>query len=234
MAIKYKRVLIKISGEALSGDDKHGVNKEMAQAVAKQLIEISSKGVQVGVVVGGGNFYRGRNSQDIDRATGDYMGMLATVMNGLALQDTIINLSGKAKLMTSIEIKGIGEAYNRRQALNYLDSGNILIFAGGTGSPFFTTDTTAALRAAEIDADVLLLAKNIDAVYSADPSLDSSAERYSHLTYMDIISRDLRVMDLTAASLCMDNQIKIYVFALADKGNLLKVVSGENIGTLIE
>ena len=232
--MKYKRVLIKVSGEALAGPDKFGVNGEMTVGVAKQIKEIVDAGVQVAVVCGGGNFFRGRTGGNIDKPTADYMGMLATVMNGLVLQDSLLSIGCEAKLMTAIEIRDMAEGYARRKALDYLDEGKVVIFGGGTGSPFFTTDTTAALRAAEIGADVLLLAKNIDAVYSADPNVDPNAERYSELTYMDIIEKDLKVMDLTAATLCKDTGTKIYVFALKEEGNLMKVINGENVGTLIQ
>ncbi|MBQ6582602.1 MAG: uridine monophosphate kinase, partial [Mogibacterium sp.] len=184
--------------------------------------------------VGGGNFIRGRTGKNIDRATADYMGMLATVMNALALQDSLLSIGCGTKVMTAIEIRDMAEGYSRRKALDYLAENKVVIFGGGTGSPFFTTDTTAALRAAEIGAEVLLLAKNVDAVYSADPDEDPNAERYTELTYMDIIEKELRVMDLTAATLCKDNNIRIYVFALAGEGNLMKVINGENIGTLIQ
>lgn len=234
MAVKYERVLIKVSGEALAGSDKFGVNDEELEKVARQLKEIKEAGVEVGVVVGGGNFFRGRTGGNIDKPTADYMGMLATVMNGLALQDALLAIGCPAKLMTSIEIRDMAEGYARRKALDYLNEGKIVIFGGGTGSPFFTTDTTAALRAAEIGADVLLLAKNIDAVYSDDPGKNPDAERYTELSYMDIIERDLKVMDLTAATLCKDTNTKIYVFALAKEGNLKKVINGENVGTLIQ
>ncbi|MBQ0040596.1 MAG: UMP kinase [Clostridiales bacterium] len=232
--MKFKRVLIKVSGEALAGDDKFGVNGEMTVGVAKQIKEIVDAGVQVAVVCGGGNFFRGRTGGSIDKPTADYMGMLATVMNGLALQDSLLSIGCEAKLMTAIEIRDMAEGYARRKALDYLEEGKVVIFGGGTGSPFFTTDTTAALRAAEIGADVLLLAKNIDAVYSADPNVDPNAERYTNLTYMDIIEKDLKVMDLTAATLCKDTGTKIYVFALKEEGNLMKVINGENVGTLIQ
>lgn len=234
MAIKYKRVLIKVSGEALAGNDKFGVNAEQIEKVALQIKEIRDAGVDVGVVVGGGNFFRGRTGGNIDKPTADYMGMLATVMNGLALQDALLSVGCDAKLMTSIEIRDMAEGYARRKALDYLNEGKVVVFGGGTGSPFFTTDTTAALRAAEIGADVLLLAKNIDAVYSDDPAKNLSAERYTELSYMDIIDRDLKVMDLTAATLCKDTETKIYVFALSEEGNLMKVINGENVGTLIQ
>ncbi len=204
MSVKYKRVLIKVSGEALAGEDRFGVNGDQLEKVAKQIKEIRDIGVEVGVVVGGGNFFRGRTGGNIDKPTADYMGMLATVMNGLALQDALLSVGCEAKLMTSIEIRDMAEGYARRKALDYLAEGKVVVFGGGTGSPFFTTDTTAALRAAEIGADVLLLAKSVDAVYSSDPDIDPDAERYTELSYMDIIDRDLRVMDLTAATLCKD------------------------------
>ena len=233
MATKYKRVLIKLSGEALAGEDKFGVNPEMTAKTAAQIKEIHDQGVQIAIVVGGGNFFRGRTGKNIDRATADYMGMLATVMNALALQDSLLSIGCDAKVMTAIEIRDKAEGYSRRKALDYLDDNKVVIFGGGTGSPFFSTDTTAALRAAEMNAEVILLAKNIDAVYSEDPNVNPNAERYEELTYMDIVEKELRVMDLTAATLCKDNDIQLYVFAMAEEGNLMKVINGENVGTLI-
>ena len=233
MATKYKRVLIKLSGEALAGEDKFGVNPEMTAKTAAQIKEIHDQGVQIAIVVGGGNFFRGRTGKNIDRATADYMGMLATVMNALALQDSLLSIGCDAKVMTAIEIRDMAEGYSRRKALDYLDDNKVVIFGGGTGSPFFSTDTTAALRAAETNAEVILLAKNIDAVYSEDPNVNPDAERYEELTYMDIVEKELRVMDLTAATLCKDNDIQLYVFAMAEEGNLMKVINGENVGTLI-
>lgn len=233
MATKYKRVLIKLSGEALAGEDKFGVNPEMTAKTAAQIKEIHDQGVQIAIVVGGGNFFRGRTGKNIDRATADYMGMLATVMNALALQDSLLSIGCDAKVMTAIEIRDMAEGYSRRKALDYLDDNKVVIFGGGTGNPFFSTDTTAALRAAEMNAEVILLAKNIDAVYSEDPNVNPDAERYEELTYMDIVEKELRVMDLTAATLCKDNDIQLYVFAMAEEGNLMKVINGENVGTLI-
>lgn len=233
MATKYKRVLIKLSGEALAGEDKFGVNPEMTAKTAAQIKEIHDQGVQIAIVVGGGNFFRGRTGKNIDRATADYMGMLATVMNALALQDSLLSIGCDAKVMTAIEIRDMAEGYSRRKALDYLDDNKVVIFGGGTGSPFFSTDTTAALRAAEMNAEVILLAKNIDAVYSEDPNVNPDAERFEELTYMDIVEKELRVMDLTAATLCKDNDIQLYVFAMAEEGNLMKVINGENVGTLI-
>ena len=233
MATKYKRVLIKLSGEALAGEDIFGVNPEMTAKTPAQIKEIHDQGVQIAIVVGGGNFFRGRTGKNIDRATADYMGMLATVMNALALQDSLLSIGCDAKVMTAIEIRDMAEGYSRRKALDYLDDNKVVIFGGGTGSPFFSTDTTAALRAAEMNAEVILLAKNIDAVYSEDPNVNPDAERYEELTYMDIVEKELRVMDLTAATLCKDNDIQLYVFAMAEEGNLMKVINGENVGTLI-
>ena len=233
MATKYKRVLIKLSGEALAGEDKFGVNPEMTAKTAAQVKEIHDQGVQIAIVVGGGNFFRGRTGKNIDRATADYMGMLATVMNALALQDSLLSIGCDAKVMTAIEIRDMAEGYSRRKALDYLDDNKVVIFGGGTGSPFFSTATTAALRAAEMNAEVILLAKSIDAVYSEDPNVNPDAERYEELTYMDIVEKELRVMDLTAATLCKDNDIQLYVFAMAEEGNLMKVINGENMGTLI-
>ena len=233
MGIKYKRVLIKLSGEAIAGDDKFGVNDEMTLKVARQIKGIVDNNVQVAIVVGGGNFFRGRNGGNIDRATADYMGMLATVMNALALQDSLLSIGCDAKTLTAIEMRDLAEGYSRRKALDYLEAGKVVIFGGGIGSPFFSTDTAAALRAAEIDAEVILLAKNIDAVYSEDPKVNPNAIRYTDLSYIDILEKNLRVMDLTAATLCRDNNINIYVFALSDEGNLMKVINGENVGTLI-
>lgn len=234
MGIKYKRVLIKLSGEALAGEDKFGVNPDVTLKTAEQIKEIRANGVDVAVVVGGGNFFRGRTGGNIDRATADYMGMLATVMNALALQDSLLSIGCEAKVMTAIEIRDMAEGYSRRKSLDYLEAGKVVIFGGGTGSPFFSTDTTAALRAAEMNAEVILMAKAIDAVYSADPKLDPDAVKYERLTYMDIVEKNLKVMDLTAATLCKDNSIKLYVFALAEENGLMKVINGENIGTLVE
>nr|WP_314631111.1 UMP kinase [uncultured Mogibacterium sp.] len=234
MGIKYKRVLIKLSGEALAGEDRFGVNPDVTLKTAEQIKEIRASGVDVAVVVGGGNFFRGRTGGNIDRATADYMGMLATVMNALALQDSLLSIGCEAKVMTAIEIRDMAEGYSRRKSLDYLEAGKVVIFGGGTGSPFFSTDTTAALRAAEMNAEVILMAKAIDAVYSADPKLYPDAVRYERLTYMDIVEKNLKVMDLTAATLCKDNSIKLYVFALAEENGLMKVINGENIGTLVE
>ena len=230
----YKRVLLKISGEALAGSDHFGINEAMTQKVAKEVKQIHDLGVEVAIVVGGGNFWRGRTSKDMDRATADYMGMLATVMNSLALQDAFLALGVPAKVQTAIEMKEIAEPYARRRALSHLEHGDIVIFGAGTGSPFFSTDTAAALRAAEIDADVILLAKNVDGVYDSDPVTNPNAVRFDELTHMEVVEKDLKVMDLTAATLCKDNHIIIHVFAIAEEGNVVKAIAGEKIGTIIK
>ena len=230
----YKRVLLKISGEALAGSERFGINEEMTRKVAGEVKQIHDLGVEVAIVVGGGNFWRGRTSKDMDRATADYMGMLATVMNALALQDAFLALGVPAKVQTAIEMREIAEPYARRKALSHLEGGDVVIFGAGTGNPFFSTDTTAALRAAEIDAEVILLAKNIDGVYDSDPAVNPDAKMFTELTHMDVVEKDLKVMDLTAATLCKDNNIKIHVFAIAEEGNVLKAIAGEKIGTIIK
>lgn len=230
----YKRVLLKISGEALAGEQRFGINEDMTRKVAAEVKQIHDLGIEVAIVVGGGNFWRGRTSKDMDRATADYMGMLATVMNSLALQDAFLALGVPAKVQTAIEMREIAEPYARRKALSHLEHGSIVIFGAGTGSPFFSTDTTAALRAAEMDVDTILLAKNVDAVYDKDPSIYKDAVKFKRLTHMEVVEKDLKVMDLTAATLCKDNNIKIHVFAIAEEGNVMKAVLGEDIGTIIE
>ncbi|MCI8610195.1 MAG: UMP kinase [Firmicutes bacterium] len=229
----YKRVLLKISGEALAGSDKFGINEEMTRKVAQEIKQIHELGVEVAIVVGGGNFWRGRTSKDMDRATADYMGMLATVMNTLALQDAFLAIGVSAKVQTAIEMREIAEPYARRKALSHLEHGDVVIFGAGTGNPFFSTDTAAALRAAEIDAEVILLAKNVDGVYDSDPATNPDAMRFDELSFMEVIEKDLKVMDLTAATLCKDNHIGIHVFAIAEDGNVLRAIAGEKIGTII-
>ncbi len=233
MEAKYKRVLLKISGEALAGDEHFGINETMLKKVALQIKEITNMGVQVAVVVGGGNFWRGRTSTSMDRATADYMGMLATVMNAMALQDAFEAEGLPTRVQTAIEMREVAEPYVRRKAISHLDHGKVVIFGAGTGNPFFSTDTTAALRAAEIDAEVILLAKKVDAVYSDDPATNPNAIRYEALTHKEVLEQDLKVMDSTAASLCRDNNIAIHVFALAEEGNVMKAVCGEKIGTIV-
>ncbi len=233
MKPKYKRVILKVSGEALAGDDHFGINEQMRKKVARQIKEIHDLGVQVAVVVGGGNFWRGRTSEHMDRATADYIGMLATVMNALALQDAFEAEGMPTRVHTAIEMREVAEPYVRLKAISQLKKNKVVIFAAGTGNPFFSTDTTAALRAAEIDAEVILLAKNIDAVYSDDPAVNPDAERYESLTHREVLEKDLKVMDSTAASLCRDNNINIHVFGIAEDGNVMKAVCGEKIGTII-
>lgn len=230
----YKRVLLKISGEALAGDQKFGISDETTNTVAKQIKELCDLGVETAIVVGGGNFWRGRSSENMDRATADYMGMLATVMNALALESAL-NIHGvKARVQTAIEMREIAEPYARMKAISRLERKEVVIFGAGTGNPFFSTDTTAALRAAEMDAEVILLAKNVDAVYSDDPETNPNAERYDSLTFKAVVDQDLKVMDLTAATLCRDNGIAIHVFGVAGEGNIMKAVCGEKIGTIIK
>ena len=233
MEAKYKRVLLKISGEALAGDKKVGINEEMLKKVALQVKEVTELGVEVAVVVGGGNFWRGRTSKDMDRATADYIGMLATCMNALSLQDAIEAVGVPTRVQTAIEMREVAEPYVRRKAMSHLENGKVVIFGAGTGNPFFSTDTTAALRAAEIDAEVILLAKNIDGVYSDDPATNPDAVKYDEVTHQEVLEKDLKVMDSTAAALCRDNNIAIHVFGLSEEGNVMKAVCGEKIGTIV-
>ena len=233
MSIKYKRVLIKISGEALAGEDRFGVNADELAKVAAQIKEIRDAGVEVAVVCGGGNFFRGRTGENIDRPTADYMGMLATVMNGLAVQDALLSAGCPAKLMTAIEIRDMAEGYARRKALDYLEEGKVVVFGGGTGSPFFTTDTTAALRAAEIGADVLLLAKNIDAVYSDDPKKNPDAKKFDEISIDEVVERGLQVIDLAASVICKENRIPMAVFGLAGEDSIYNAMKGEITGTRV-
>jgi uridylate kinase len=224
---------LKISGEALAGKNKFGLDEDMLSLVAGQVKEVVDLGIKVAIVIGGGNFWRGRSGKSTDRATADYMGMLATVINALALQNAIEVAGVQVRVQTAIEMREIAEPYVRRKALSYLEQNRVVIFAAGTGSPFFSTDTTAALRAAEMNADVILLAKKVDAVYSEDPVKNPKAERFKTLTHQDVLERGLGVMDSTAASLCRDNNIPIHVFSLEEPGNILKAVRGEEIGTII-
>lgn len=235
--VKYKRVVLKLSGEALAGDQGFGINPPELKTVAKEIKEVHDLGVQVCIVVGGGNMWRGITGEKLgmERAQADYIGMLATIMNALSLQDALEGLDVQTRVQTSIEMRQIAEPYIRRKAIRHLEKGRVVIFAGGTGSPYFSTDTTAALRAAEMNADAILMAKNgVDGVYSADPNKDSSAVKFDHLTHMDIIDKHLHVMDSTASSMSMDNDIPLVVFNLNTPGNILKVVRGEKIGTTIE
>ena len=234
MKPKYKRIVLKISGEALAGESKFGLNEAMLNMVAEQVRQVLELGVQIAVVVGGGNFWRGRTSKSMDRATADYMGMLATCINALALQDAFESLGIPTRVQTAIEMKEVAEPYIRRRAISHLEKNIVVIFAAGTGNPFFSTDTTAALRAAEIEADVILLAKNVDAVYDDDPEKNPAARPFDRLTHKDLLDKSLGVMDSTAASLCMDNHIPIHVFSLTGEDNVVKAVCGEKIGTIVE
>ncbi|MCI8346021.1 MAG: UMP kinase [Clostridia bacterium] len=232
--IKYKRILLKLSGEAIGGTEGRGVNAETLGKICDKIKEVVNLGVEVAIVVGGGNFWRGRYGHQMERTTSDYMGMLATTMNGLALQDSLETRGISTRLQTAIEMRQIAEPYIKRKACRHLEKGRVVIFACGTGNPFFTTDTTAALRSAEIEADVILLAKTIDAVYSDDPKLNPNAERYDEITYLDILNKDLKVMDSTATSLCKDNQIPLIVFGIDEPENMVKIVKGEKIGTTVK
>jgi uridylate kinase len=235
MEIEYKRIVLKISGEALGGNKGSGIDELTIVNIAQVIKSINDLGVEVAVVVGGGNIWRGASAKFMDRATSDYMGMLATIINGMALQDALENINVPTRVQTAIEMRQIAEPYIRRRAIRHLEKGRVVIFAGGSGNPFFSTDTTAALRAAEIDADVILLAKKgVDGVYDDDPNTNPSATRYDDLNYIDILNRGLKVMDSTATSLCMDNNIPIIVFGLENPGNIIKIVKGEIIGTIIK
>lgn len=232
--LPYKRVLLKLSGEVLAGDQKNGVNAEVIGGLCDEIKKIVELGVQVAIVVGGGNFWRGRYGHQMERTTADYMGMLATAMNGLALQDALETRGVYTRVQTAIEMREIAEPYIKRKAIKHLEKGRVVIFACGTGNPYFTTDTAAALRAAEIDADVILLGKSIDAVYSADPEKDDTAIKYEEITYLDILNKDLKVMDSTATSLCRDNDIPLIVFGIEEPTNIIKAVKGEKIGTIVK
>lgn len=233
----YKRVVLKLSGEAFSGNVGYGIDANVVYSISKQVKELGELGVQVAIVVGGGNIWRGLagSEKGMDRATADYMGMLATIMNALALQDGLEKLEVPTRVQTSIEMRQVAEPYIRRRAIRHLEKNRVVIFAAGTGNPFFSTDTTAALRAAEIEAETILMAKNkVDGVYSADPSLDPEAKKYEELTYLDVLNKGLGVMDSTASSLCMDNDLTLIVFSIMEEGNIKKVLLGENIGTIIK
>lgn len=234
--IKYKRVVLKLSGEALAGEAGHGINPPEIRKVAEEIREVHDLGVEIAIVVGGGNMWRGEAgaAMGMERAQADYIGMLGTVMNALALQDNLESVGVPTRVQTAIEMRQVAEPYIRRKAVRHLEKGRIVIFAAGTGSPYFSTDTTAALRASEINADVILMAKNgVDGVYSADPRQDENAVKYDNLTHLDIINKGLNVMDTTASSLSMDNDIPLVVFNMNKHGNIKKVVVGENIGTTV-
>ena len=230
---KYKRVILKISGEALAGVSGFGLDFNVAKRIALEIKELVDMGVEVGTVVGGGNIWRGRSGEGMDRTTADYMGMMATCINALALQDSLEQVGVRTRVQTAIEMKEIAEPFIRRRAMRHLEKGRVVIFAAGTGNPYFSTDTTAALRAAEIEADVILLAKKVDGVYDKDPHKYSDAKKYDTLSYIEVLDQGLQVMDSTATSLCMDNGIPILVFGLDEPGNIKRAMYGENIGTLV-
>jgi uridylate kinase len=233
---KYKRVVLKLSGEALAGEQGYGIDSAVLTSITRQIKEIIQLGVEVAIVVGGGNIWRGiaGTKRGMDRATADYMGMLATVMNSLALQDSLESMDVATRVQSSIEMRQIAEPYIRRRAIRHLEKGRVVIFAAGNGNPYFSTDTTAALRAAEIEAEVILMAKNnVDGVYNTDPRLDPNAEKYDTLTFLEVLNKGLSVMDSTASSLCMDNNIPLIVFNITTEGNIRRVLMGEYIGTVV-
>lgn len=232
----YHRILLKLSGEALMGRKAYGIDEEILAGLSKEIREVAEMGVQIALVVGGGNIFRGIGSGrtlGIDRASADYMGMLATVINSIALQEVLEKNGVDTRVLSAIELRAIAEPYIRRRAMRHLEKGRVVIFAAGTGNPYFTTDTAAALRAMEINADAILKATKVDGVYDRDPMVDRNAKRFGSLTYFDVLKKKLKVMDATAISLCMDNGLPIVVFNLTRKGNILRVVTGEKIGTVV-
>lgn len=233
--LKYKRILLKLSGEALTAKGGFGIDPSSVKEIAHEIKQIHAMRVETAIVIGGGNIIRGSKAAEggIEKVTGDYMGMLATVINGLALQDALEKLGVATRMLTSIEIHQIAEPYVRRRAIRHLEKKRIVIFAGGTGNPFFTTDTAASLRAMEISADVIFKATNVDGIYSADPMLDSNAIKLKNLSYIDILNKGLKIMDAASISLCMDNKLPIIVFDLRKQGNISRVLLGEDIGTLV-
>lgn len=234
MEAKYKRILLKMSGEALAGEKGFGLDNETLSEVCKQIKRISELDVEIAIVVGGGNFWRGRTGVGMDRSTADYMGMLATVMNALALQDAMEREGLTVRVQSAITMQQVCEPYIRRRAIRHLEKGRIVVFAAGTGSPFFSTDTTASLRAAEIEADIILSAKNIDGVYDCDPLIHKDAKKFDELNFIEIVDQGLRVIDSTAATLCMENNIPLLIFSLTPAENIIKAVCGEKIGTMIK
>lgn len=232
-ACKYKRVMLKLSGEALAGADGFGIDFSVATRIAKEIKELVDMGIEVGAVVGGGNIWRGREGEGMDRTTADHMGMLATCINALALQDSLENIGVTTRVQTAIEMKAVAEPFIRRRAMRHLEKGRVVIFGAGSGNPYFSTDTAAALRAAEIEAEVILLAKKVDGVYDKDPNKYPDAKKFDTLSHIEVLEKGLQVMDSTATSLCMDNNIPILVFGLDEGGNIKKAIMGEKIGTLV-
>ena len=230
---KYKRILLKLSGEALAGDSKKGIDPNVIGEICDEIKKVKQLGVEIAIVVGGGNFWRGRNGKEMERTTSDYMGMLATVMNGLALQDALEARGMYTRVQTAIEMREIAEPFIQRKAEKHLNRGRVVIFACGTGQPYFTTDTAAVLRATEIKADIILLGKAIDAVYSADPKIEPDAIKFEEISYLDVLNKDLKVMDSTATAMCRDNNIPLLVFGISDPENIVRAVKGEKIGTIV-
>lgn len=230
----YKRVVIKLSGEALAGELGHGIDQKTLKSITKQIVDVHNAGVEIGIIVGAGNFWRGRQGTDMERTAADHMGMLATVLNAIAIQDAIEKLGVEAIVQTSIDIDRVAEPYDQRKAMKHLKEGKVVIFACGTGNPFFTTDTGASLKACEINADALLLAKNIDGIYDADPKTNKDAKKLDSVTYKEYITKGLKAMDTTAITLCMENNIPVLAFGLFEENALLRAVSGEKFGTLIK
>lgn len=232
---KFKRVVLKISGEVLVGEEEYGISSEVITGISREIKEVTERGVQIAVVVGGGNFFRGvdTSSEDVDRTTADYMGMLATVINSLALQDALERTGVFTRVQSAIDLRQVAEPYIRRRAIRHLEKARVVIFAGGTGNPYFSTDTAASLRAMEIGADVLLKATKVEGVYDSDPMKNRDAVKLDQLSYIDVLKENLRVMDATAVSLCMDNHLPIIVFNVRKKGNIVKAVMGEKVGTII-
>lgn len=232
--VKYKRVILKISGEALAGEKSFGLDHETVLNIAERVKALRDMGVEVAIVVGGGNFWRGRSGEGMDRTTADHMGMLATVINALALQDALEGINVATRVQTAIEMRQIAEPYIRRRAIRHLEKGRVVIFASGIGNAYFSTDTTAALRAAEIEADIILMAKKVDGVYDCDPATNKNAKKFDKLSYIDVINKGLGVMDSTAAALCRDNNIPILVFDLKNPDNIIRAIRGEEIGTVVK
>ena len=233
MALKFKRIMLKISGEALSSSNSFGIDSTILNNISEKIKTAWEMGVEIGIVVGGGNFWRGRSSKGMDRTTADHMGMLATVMNSLALQDALESRGVPTRVQTALDMPRIAEPYIRRRAVRHLEKKRVVIFACGTGNPYFSTDTAAVLRAAEIDAEVILLAKNVDGVYDSDPKLNPNAKKYDTITFFEVLQRQLGVMDSTATSLCMDNNIPLHVFSINEPENILKVLNGDKVGTFV-
>lgn len=236
MELKYNKILLKLSGEALMGEREFGIDNEIVISVANEIKEIKELGVEVTIVIGGGNFFRGvrASEQGMDRVTADYIGMLATVINGLSLQDALEKIGVYTRVVTAIEMQELAEPYIKRRSMRHLEKGRVIIFVAGTGNPFFTTDTAAALRAMEMKSEVILKGTKVDGVYDKDPEKADDAVKYESLTYIDVLKNRLQVMDATATSLCMDNKMPIIVFSIKERGNIVKLVKGEKVGTIVE